>query len=345
MKKNILLSLILVLVAATAYWVLNKDKNSSLGDRPETAFAVEDTLAITKMVITDMQGKIATLERQGVGTRWKLNGRYDARKDATNLILYTLKNMRIRGDVSSGARENVLRMMASGGKRVEIFQGTDEPVKTIYIGHTTQDHTGTYMLLETPEGGRSQIPYVTHLEGFTGFLSSRFFADELEWRYTGVFDYPELDYKSFQLLVPSVPTESFEIIYHGGNAIEMNTGYNGVSFTQPVLKFDTVKVKDLLVRLKKVHVESYNTMLKREAMDSIRQTIPLVLLSILDNKDQRTTLSLYNKRAVKEAYDGNGQLLPYDQEHLWARTKNDEFALAQHFVFDPLIYPLEFYLK
>jgi hypothetical protein len=345
MKKNILLSLVLVLVAATAYWLLNKDKNSSLADRPETAFAIDDTLAITKMVITDMQGKMATLERQGVGTRWKLNGRYDARKDATDLILYTLKNMRIRGDVSIGARENVLRMLASGGKRVEIFQGDDEPVKTIYIGHTTQDHTGTYMLLETPEGGRSEIPYVMHMEGFTGFLSSRFFADELEWRYTGIFDYPALDYKRFRFLVPAVPSQSFEVVYAGGNTIEMYAGFNGAEFTQRLTEFDTVKVKDLLVRLKKVHVESYNTMLKPSAMDSIRQTIPLVLLSVIDKNDQNTTLSLYNKRAVKEAYDSKGQLMPYDQEHLWARTMNDEFALAQHFVFDPLIYPLDFYKK
>ncbi len=345
MKKNIFLFVLLLVVAGIAYVVLSKDQNSTISDRPDAAFAIEDTAGITRITITEMNGKIATLDRKPTGGRWTLNGKFDARKDATDLILYTLHQMRIRGPVSEGSKENVLRVMAGAGKRVEIFQGGDEPVKTIYIGHTTQDHTGTYMLLETPEGGRSEIPYIMHIEGFTGFLSSRFFADELEWRYTGIFDYPALDYKAFRYIVPTLPQQSFEIAYAGGNEIRMRAGFNGQSFTQEVTQFDTIKVKDLLVRLKKVHIESYNTLLKPEAQDSIRQVIPYVQLSILDKNDQITTLQLYQKRAAKTHYDEQGTLIPFDMEYLWARTMQDEFALAQRFVFDPLIYPLEFYLK
>jgi hypothetical protein len=345
MKKNLLLFGLLLIAAAAAYVVLSKDPTSTIADRPDAAFAIKDTASITRIIITEMNGKMATLDRKPTGGRWTLNGRLDARKDATDLILYTLHQMRIRGPVGDASKENVLRVMASAGKRVEIFQGGDRPVKTIYIGHTTQDHTGTYMLLETPEGGRSEIPYVMHIEGFTGFLSSRFFADELEWRYTGIFDYPELDYKTFRYIVPTLPQQSFEIAYAGGNAIRMRAGFNGQDFTQEVIDFDTVKVKDLLVRLKKVHIESYNTLLKPEAQDSIRHTIPFVQMSIVDKHDATTTLLLYQKRAVKPHYDAEGNLLPYDQEYLWARTMQDEMALAQRFVFDPLIYPLEFYLK
>jgi hypothetical protein len=345
MKKNLLLLLLLVVASVVAYFVFSKNNNNTLAEREDTAFSVEDTAAIDRIIITEMNGKIAELKRPAQGGRWKLNGKYDARKDATDLMLYTLYHMRIRGPVGDDSKENVLRVMASAGKRVEIFQGGNKPVKTVYIGHTTQDHTGTYMLLETPEGGRSEIPYIMHIEGFTGFLSSRFFADELEWRYTGIFDYPELDYKSFRYIVPTIPSQSFEITYAGGNTISMRTGFNGKDFGLEVTDFDTVKVKDLLIRLKKVHVESYNTLLKQEAQDSIRQVIPYIQLSVLDKNNQITSLNLYQKRASKTHYDDQGKLIEYDLEYIWARTMRDEFALAQRFVFDPIIYPLEFYLK
>jgi hypothetical protein len=345
MKKNFLYILGLLAAGIVAYVVLSKDRNSTIAEREDTAFAVEDTTAITRITITETTGRMAVLERNPAGGRWRLNGKYDARKDATDLMLYTLHEMRVRGPVSEAARENVIRVMASGSKRVEIFQGGDQPVKTIFVGHTTQDHTGTYMLLETPEGGRSEIPYVMHIEGFTGFLNSRFFADELEWRYTGIFDYPDLDIKAFRYIVPTLPQQSFEVTYAGGNNIQLHAGYNGQNFAQNIAAFDTIKVKDLLVRLKKVHVESYNTLLKPEAQDSIRQTIPFVQLAVVDKNDQVNVLNLYQKRAAKTHYDANGTLIPYDLEYFWARTMQDEFALAQRFVFDPLTYPLEFYLK
>ncbi|MEN9638496.1 MAG: hypothetical protein RLZZ262_364 [Bacteroidota bacterium] len=345
MKKNLLYIFVFVAVAVVTYFVFSKNRNSTIADREDTAFSVEDTAAVTRIVITEMNGRIAVLERGAIGGRWKLNGKYEARKDATDLLMYTLHHMRVRGPVSEAAQESVIRVMASGSKRVEIFQGEDQPVKTIYVGHTTQDHTGTYMLLETPEGGRSKTPFVMHIEGFTGFLNTRFFADELEWRYTGIFDYPELDYKAFRYIVPMMPEASFEVVYNGGNDIRLSSGYNGQTFTQPIAQFDTIKVKDLLVRLKKVHVESFNTLLKPEAQDSIRQTIPFVQLSIVDKNDQVKSINLFQKRAAKVHYDVYGNLMQYDLEYFWARTMDNEFALAQRFVFDPITYPLEYYLK
>ena len=46
------------------------------------------------------------------------------------------------------------------------------------------------MVLGNEDGSIAEEPFIVHMEGFTGFLSTRFFTDEKEWRYTGVFDYP-----------------------------------------------------------------------------------------------------------------------------------------------------------
>jgi hypothetical protein len=48
-------------------------------------------------------------------------------------------------------------------------------VKQYYVGHATQDNTGTYMLLTNPETDKNyEDPFVTHIPGFDGFLSTRY---------------------------------------------------------------------------------------------------------------------------------------------------------------------------
>ena len=112
-----------------------------------------------------------------------MNGTYKARHDALQLLLKTFRRAAIQGPVADKAQPNVIRQMSSRGKKVEIYLGGEEPAKTWYVGTATPSHTGTYMVLETPEG-RGEKPYVVHMEGFTGFLSTRFFTSEREWRHT-----------------------------------------------------------------------------------------------------------------------------------------------------------------
>ena len=120
---------------------------------------------------------------------WDVNGQFKAREDAVNLLLKTFLRARVQGPVAEAAQPNVIRLLSARGKKVEIYQGGDEPAKTWYVGTATPSHTGTYMVLETQEG-RGASPYVVHMEGFTGYLSTRFFTSEREWRHTGIFNFP-----------------------------------------------------------------------------------------------------------------------------------------------------------
>ena len=62
------------------------------------------------------------------------------------------------------------------------------PFKTWYIGSPTQDHTGTYMLLQLGQD-KSSKPYVTYKPGMYGTLEVRFFTDWKAWRSPRIFDY------------------------------------------------------------------------------------------------------------------------------------------------------------
>jgi hypothetical protein len=64
--------------------------------------------------------------------------------------------------------------MASKSTKIEIYS-KGEKVKQYYVGHATQDNTGTYMLLTNTETDENyEEPFVTHIPGFEGFIYSLF---------------------------------------------------------------------------------------------------------------------------------------------------------------------------
>jgi hypothetical protein len=337
MKKNVVLLVILALLAVVAGVVYFKSNGSTLADKPLSDFAIEDTAAVTKVVITDHLGKMATLERVQGQRLWKLNNTFQAREDAVNLMLKTFNRIRIRGNVSDASRDNMMKLLATSGKRVAIYMGGDEPAKIWYVGVPTPDHTGTVMLLEIPEIGRSEEPYITHIEGFTGFLSTRFFTNEMEWRYTGIFEYPHLEVSSVKVINHLIPADSWEVRFGGGNDLTLFGCDAQGQCSMSIPAFDTVAVKDMLLRFKKVHVESFNTQLSAAQCDSLRSSPPAYTLSVTDQQGKTVSVDLYLKNARKPMEDDYGNIIPFDLDYFYARTMDGEIAMAQSFNFGPLV--------
>jgi len=345
MKKNLLLLITFLLLAAAAWWMYSKNTSSTLANQPLSNFSVEDTASVNKIFIVDHLGQTALLERAPGERLWNLNGKYKARHDAVQLLLETINRIRVRGNVPLKGQENMLRVLASSGKKVEIYQGGDQPSRIYYVGPATPDHVGTIMLLEIPGEGRSAEPYITHLEGFTGFLTPRFFANEMEWRYTGVFEYPELDFTQVDVVFHRDPASSFSVKYRGDNQVSLYADQDPVSgvFRRQVNAFDTARVRDFLLLFRKVHIESYNTYLKPAAADSIAKAIPLFTISVRDKDGGTHPVDLYAKKGKEPRLNAEGVLSPWDPEYYWARTEQNEIALAQMFVFDPLLQPLSWF--
>jgi hypothetical protein len=340
MKKNSILLLVLAGLAIAAGVVYFQSHTSTIADEPLTDFAIEDTAKVNKVVITDHLGKVATLERVPGERLWKLNGKLEAREDAVNLMLKTFNRIRIRGNVSDSSRDNMLKLLASSSKRVEIFTGGDEPAKIWYVGIPTPDHTGTLMLLEIPGIGRSEEPYIVHMEGFTGFLSTRFFTNEMEWRYTGIFEYPHLEVSKVRMINHMIPTDSWEVRFSGGNNLELWSCNAAGAHEKKALRFDTTAVKEQLLLFKKVHVESFNTQLNELQTDSLRNAQPAYTLEVTDNQGTSRTIDLHLKPSKKPMEDDYGNIIPFDLDYFWAKTQDGEIAMAQSYNFSPLLNPI-----
>ena len=238
-------------------------RRSALNEEEATQFAVEDTAQVNRIFIADRDGGEVLLERVPGSPYWKLNGKHWARKDAVDLLLKTFHRIRVQSPVPEAQRENVIRMLAGRAKKVEIYAGGEEPVKTWYVGTATQSHTGTHMLLETPRG-RATEPFITHMEGFTGFLSTRFFTEELEWRYTGVFDYPDRTLKGISVAFGEHPDWNYVLEVDSAGGL-LFRGAGGL--LRPV---SGEFWQNHFLAFRKVHLETYKNYLSPAALDSIR---------------------------------------------------------------------------
>jgi len=288
------------------------------------------------------------------GTRlWKLNDKYFAREDAVETLLKTFKRIRVRGNVSDGARDNMLKLLATSNALRYSWEVINLQRFTMWAWLLlTIQELSCYWKYPALEGVRSHTsrtwkePYITHMEGFTGFLSTRFFADETEWRYTGVYDYPKLEFNSVKIFNNFNPSSSFEVKYQGGNNISLYSNYSNASgsFSERIEKFDSLAVKNFLTSFKKLHVESYTTLLKQQSIDSLNRVMPAYSIVLTDNKGQVKKTDLFLKPGKPDEMDNEGNPTPWDMSRFWARTPDGEFALAQTFNFGAVLLPLDTYL-
>ena len=294
------------------------------------SFSIADTASVDKIFIADKDGNTALLERIP-GRYWQLNGRYLARKDAVDLLLKTFLRARVMSPVPHAERDNVNRLLAGRAKKVEIYQGGANPVKTWYIGTATQNHTGTYMVLGNEQGSIADEPFIVHMEGFTGFLSTRFFTDEREWRYTGIFDFPGNSLSKAQIEIHGFRPRSYLLEVDEA----ANLDVSGASLNS---RQDTLFWQDRFNLFRKVHLETFNNHLSSAAQDSLLERAkPAFTLRAWGIGDSVSTqVDLFWKAPVTDTYDDYGNLNEWDGARMYA-VYNGEVVLVQRFVFDPII--------
>tara|TARA_B100001564_G_scaffold359210_2_gene380158 strand:+ start:1435 stop:2493 length:1059 start_codon:yes stop_codon:yes gene_type:complete len=328
MHSNLRILYVLMLITAVTGGVwLYTQPAGQLASIEGTDFAVTDTSLVDKIFIADMDGKSVTLARPDKGKLWGLNGRFKAREDAVTLLLKTFKRAAIQGPVAEAAEPNVVRLISARGKKVEIYQGGETPVKTWYVGTATPSHTGTYMVLETPQG-RGDKPYVVHMEGFTGYLSTRFFTSERDWRFTGLFNHPKRSLAGIEVRHLDQDGESYLLTSEDDGALELR-GLEG----KPFAYRDTLGLRQHFLRFKRVHLETYDSRLSNAVEDSLRSASGAFELTTWNKLGDRSSVTVHWKRE-KDAASGSGGL---DLEQLYGVTSEGEVVLLQRFVFDPLI--------
>jgi len=335
MKKAIKYLLLLAVIGVGIYY-FTKDTSSTISEGLRD-FAIENAEErVSKIFFADVDGNKILLERRDDGF-WDLNKQYLARPTPVKLLLDVFKNIEVQSPIQRSTIPLVNKLMAVNHVKVEIYtEDEDKPEKVWYVGHPSGTGYGTHMLLEIPGEGRSSVPYLTHILGFKGHLKARFFTNLFEWRYTKVFEYPNLEFESVKMDYPKEPKQSFsvELDENGDLKLLDNNG-------QPEPTFDTAAVREFIIGFKKIHFDSVTDTVSQSFRDSVFNSTPLARITVKE-KEGVNHIDLFPIKAFgkfKDTYPDK----PWDPNRMYGNYKG-EFVYCQYHVFDRIMYRKDTFL-
>ncbi|OFX48723.1 MAG: hypothetical protein A2046_03775 [Bacteroidetes bacterium GWA2_30_7] len=330
MKKSnltILIFILLIIISAIIYFT---NKSGTL-KKELRDFAIADTSTVDKIFMVNKVNQQVTLEK--INGDWMVNGKFNARKDAINVLLKTLFRMDVKSPVSKSSFDNVVKNLAAQSTKVEIYQNKNL-VKTIYVGGPTQDNYGTYMMLEN-----SSTPFIIHIPGFAGYLTTRFFVEESLWRATNIFNYKFQEISEITVEQPVKPENGFKI-KSSNNQYDIMPLDNKI----PKMNFDEALVKEYISRFKNINFEYLATEIKQSKKDSVLASVPYFIISVKDVNGKNNTVKTF-LRPADGLLDDDGKPYEFDPDRLYAQLINGDFVIIQYYVFDPLFRTYKEFLK
>jgi hypothetical protein len=331
MKRLIYLIAGVILLGVLGYIAYDLSSSAGTSDPKIAAldFDIKDTAAINKIIITEPNG--AEIELVRSGKTWSDKDGGCIEQVQVHNILEAAYNIRFKGYIPDNAMKIVTNRMATVGTKVQYFID-GEWVKTWYIGTSTPDHYGTYMLVESVEHGKSDLPVITEIKGMKGIISPRFFADQRRWMCTNVFAYDLKQIKKVTVRFTETPQRNFEVQ-------QQNNRFRVTTNGKPFPAVDTSMVYRYLLNYKKIHFESPNYELTEKQLDSVKRAKPFCVLTV-NAAGETKQLKLFRKKSMHEGrIDINdfGEEADYDINHFWCLLPNGQIVQCQYFVFNPLI--------
>ena len=326
MKKNRLILIILFVLAIVAAWLWSTQRQGTL-QVPLKNFAVQDTASISKIFMADRKGNTVLLER--ISTyQWKVNGKYTARPDGINTLLYTIKSVEVKSPVGKNLYNRVMTLMAGNSVKIEIYKG-DENLKTYYVGHPTMDNLGTFMYLEG-----SSKPFITYIPGFNGYLTSRYFTNETEWRDRSLLKLDPRKIQQVRVEDLARPERSMEILRAPDSAYKVTLlKSNTAILTEPG------RLREYLMAYSSINYFRLETGLPQNQKDSIEGAGPFALISVKEERSSGFTIHLYrmpvNESTRQQINEDTGERHPYDLDRIYLRIPGDStWYIGQYFHFD-----------
>lgn len=313
----ICLSIVIVFVIQQKQVLKNSSQSSD-------EFAVQDTLSICQIFLVDKHNHHVTLIKHSNNV-WFVNDSTEADQTKINIILQTLHDIQVLRPITDGEQNRVVALLSSEGVKVECYNANKDRIKTIYVGPGTADNLGTYMLVEG-----ANMPCVTHIPGFVGYLSPRFFTDKIIWQSKKVFDSKAENIIELEVNYPKTKSDGF--------VIKSNKLYdiNGIEQT-----IDKGKLGYYLSSFQHLYFEGYKSELDTKIRDSIRNLIPYCIVKLKAKGAEDRTLYLFEKKtdqSTMQQFDEKGNPIMIDKERYYGFKDNDaNLFIVQTFNFGRIL--------
>jgi len=333
MKRNWLYLGILAILVVVAYFTLIRNNEGSYSKK-DTAFAVEDTTAISKILLTNLKGD--TIKLSNTSGVWLMNDVYAPRPDALHNVLSTLHQLEVKIPVAKSMHNTVVTNIAGRRTRVEIYDTKGEKSKGFYIGDNTAPLNGTFMLMEG-----SGHPFVVNIPGFSGFAATVFFTDETDWKSKQIFAYKPENISQIDITYTHMRDSSFSIVKKADNTFEL------VGNTASSKPLNPEIVSFYLKQFAVLNAEYF--ILEPEKRDSLLASRPACLMSITDNNKKTTTLKIYYRPLTarsKMQFTIEDKPIEFDLDKYYGVFNNDnDLGIIQNFVFGKLMVGPQFFYR
>ena len=322
MKGNRLYLIIFIVLAALTLLLLNKDKFSSFKSELRN-FAMADTAVIDKIFLADKQGNTVTLQRVHAG-EWNVNGKFTANQSKINTLLETMKQLEVKFPVPEKDFNSVVADMATRSVKVEIYQ-KGKLAKTYFVGIQTVDQLGTYMLMD-----KSSAPFIMHIPGFNGYLNTRYFTREKEWKTKAMFDVPAEAIDYIKAEYPMEPQKGF-VLSADGSVVPLSEK------ATPLSSLNKQFVQFYMASFRQLNYEGYDQAFNAQKADSVSKLTPYCILEVKDKKGTRSRVRLFLKtvdgQTMQQFDEQTGKPLQIDPERYFALVNDEkDLVLVQHFV-------------
>lgn len=311
MSKQIKILLVLMVAAAAIYvLVIRKPLRSYSGDG--TDFAIEDTGSITKFFVANARNEKVLLTKQPDGN-WMVDNKVFADLNKVNLLLQTMHDIKMRNPLGENQYNTVIKDLTAAGIKVEFYEG-DDLIKTIYVGQATLDQSGTFMMIDG-----AKTPFVTHIQGFVGYLTPRFPTNPVKWKTKLIFDEDANNIANISVSYPITPQQSFTIDNTSASPVLKDGEGNAVQADVNFIKFYVASFKQL-------YTEAYDDNFTATQHDSIANGDAYCVIKLTDKGGKVQSLKLHIKGIdlkTKSRYDDTGTELTFDTDKYFGFVNND----------------------
>lgn len=312
-SRNLLVIVVILSLLAGIFLFLNfSDRDSTLSSA-DTAFALQDSLGVTGVRLTQVQEgiPITTIDLQKNQEEiWMVNGTYRAFEPQIGYLLTTLRRLQVKEVLTGQGIESAEKILGLVHTRVEITDANG-PVKTYLLGTSARDSKGSLMKLE---GARQ--PFIVERPDLQGFINPFFTIDVDIWREKLLWRATAADLASIRIehtdsseknLWMSTDTESPWTLQPGGETP------------------DPEKLNAYLDQFQgAVYAESFASRKDPEKLEELKERKEDVRL-ILEYRDGNSTeVVLYLREDNPNSYYG------------WV-IGEEELYTIQHFVFDKFL--------
>ena len=324
---KILLVIFALLGTGTAWYLMRDGGEKTTVRNWEGDFAIENVDDIHRIFIADRLGNTADLRRNG--DHWTYDDKWVANQIVVDNMLQVLGNVEILYVPPAAAVETMIDDLATRGIKVEAFDKEGNKIKGYYVGGSTPDERGTFMILDNAE-----MPYVTSMPNFSGTFWIRFVPQGDKWRDKTVFSHEVEEIASVSVEYPKQRNKSF-VLTRTDEEFVVRPYYDMTPETgEPAMQG---LVEGYLTGFEELIAENYINDSPSRA--NVEGTVPFVSITVTTIDGEQKNIQLWPMDNI----DNYGNIKSTTTERYYCIDDQGDFLLLQHRVFGKILWAYDYF--